>query len=325
LTTMNLQLNEEQRAFQAMARQVSAALTVEFDRQVLVDTGLMGLRLPEQVGGSGATAIEGVLFAEELGRALVPGHVLASALITPAALKLVGLKNEGVATELVSGRPVTVAVTDELSWPPKGSGLAWGWHPDSIVLVPQGTNLAPFEGVPTETIISADLGLEMARVPCGDSDLLPTVTGQWFLAEANVVLAGVLLGHMEAALDLAVAYAGEREQFGVTIGSFQAVKHLCADMYVDVESSRSIAYGGAAMLHESTDVVQAGRTAAMAKAWCGDAAIRVIESAIQIHGGLGFTWEIPLHHYLRAAHVARASFMPVTVALEFVAGTAPWS
>ena len=322
---MYLQLTPEQRAFQAMARQVSTALAVELDPQVLVDTGLIGLRLPENVGGSGATAIEGVLFAEELGRALIPGHVMASALVTPAALRLMADKGGSLAAEIAAGRPATVAVTDELTWPPRGSGLAWGWHSDSVVLVPDGGRLAPFDGVPSETFASADLGLTMARVTCGDPDPLLTDSDKWFLAETNVVLAGALLGHMEAALDLSVAYAAEREQFGVKIGSFQAVKHLCADMYVDVEASRSIAYGGAAMLHESADIAQAGRTAAMAKAWCADAAVRVVEGAIQIHGGLGFTWGIPLHRYLRAAHVARASFMRVDAALDLIAGDESWS
>jgi alkylation response protein AidB-like acyl-CoA dehydrogenase len=323
--TMHLQLTAEQRAFQAMARQVCAALAVDFDPQVLVETGLIGLRLPEHVGGSGATAIEGVLFAEELGRALVPGHVMASALVTPAALRLMDDEGEAVAAEIAAGRPATVAVTGELGWPPHSSGLAWGWHPDSIVLVPDGTRLTPSDGVLTEGFVSADLGLNLARVPCGDADPLPVESAQWFLAETNVVLAGALLGHMEAALDLSVAYAAEREQFGVKIGSFQAVKHLCADMYVDVEASRSIAYGAAAMLHESVDVAEAGRTAAIAKAWCADAAVRVVEGAIQIHGGLGFTWDIPLHRHLRAVHVARASFMSVDVALELIAEAESWN
>jgi alkylation response protein AidB-like acyl-CoA dehydrogenase len=322
---MYLQLTAEQRAFQAMARHVSAALVVDLDPRVLVETGLMGLRLPESVGGSGASAIEGVLFAEELGRALVPGHIMASALVTPAALRLMEEAGKDVAEQIVAGRPATVAVTSELSWPPHTSGLAWGWHPDSLVLVPDGSRLTPLDGAVSGDFVSADLGLHMARVSCGDPGLLPVEAAQWFLAETNIVLAGALLGQMEAALELSVAYASEREQFGVKIGSFQAVKHICADMYVDVEASRSVAYGGAAMLHESGDVAQAERIAAIAKAWCADAAVRVVESAIQIHGGMGFTWDIPLHRYLRAVHVARASFMPVDVALERIAQADSWN
>jgi alkylation response protein AidB-like acyl-CoA dehydrogenase len=324
---MYLQLTEEQRAFQAMARDVARALALaqQIDTQMLVDTGLMGLRLPEDVGGSGATPVEGVLFAEELGRALVPGSIMASTLLAPAALHLVDDLRKELATEMAAGRPTTVAVTGELDWPPRHSGFAWGWRPNSIVLVPDGTGLQPFDGPLYETVVSADLGLELARVPCGSPEAGLRERGGWFLAETNVVLAGALLGHMQAALDLAVTYAGQREQFGVKIGSFQAVKHLCADMYVDVEASRSIAYGSAAMLHEKVDIPQAKRTAAIAKAWCADAAVRVIESAIQVHGGLGFTWEIPLHRHLRAAHVARASFMPVNTALELIAGAQSWS
>jgi alkylation response protein AidB-like acyl-CoA dehydrogenase len=129
---------------------------------------------------------------------------------------------------------------------------------------------------------------------------------------------------MRATLELAVNYAREREQFGVKIGSFQAVKHLCADMLVDTESSHSIAYGAAALVAQSPDPVAAARSAACAKAWCGEAAIRVCEGAIQVHGGIGFTWESPLHLYLRAAHVLRASFMSPASALEEITRFDQW-
>ena len=117
----------------------------------------------------------------------------------------------------------------------------------------------------------------------------------------------------------------EREQFGAKIGSFQAIKHLCADMLVDAESSHSIAYGAAAIVAHASDVRSATRAAAVAKAWCGDAAIRVCEGAIQVHGGIGFTWEFPLHRYLRASHAARVSFMSPADALDLITRLDRWT
>jgi hypothetical protein len=142
--------------------------------------------------------------------------------------------------------------------------------------------------------------------------------GREFRAAVDVILAAVMLGHMRACLGAARGYALEREQFGVKIGSFQAIKHLLADMLVDTEGSHSMTYGAAALVATGTDRRVAQRAAAAAKAWCGDAAIRVCEAAIQVHGGIGFTWECDIHRYLRAAHVARASFTGVAGALDTI-------
>ena len=115
-----------------------------------------------------------------------------------------------------------------------------------------------------------------------------------------------LLGSASAALDLAVDYAKERVQFGRPIGSFQAVKHRCADMLVDVEGIRSTAYWAAWCL-EAGDADQS-IAASTAKTWAADASKRVMAGALQVHGGIGFTWEHDLHFWLKRAKAGDALF-----------------
>jgi acyl-CoA dehydrogenase len=115
-----------------------------------------------------------------------------------------------------------------------------------------------------------------------------------------------MLGGAARALAMSVEYAKEREQFGRPIGSFQAIKHRCADMLVDVEGMRSAAYYAAwAIGAEDADASVAASTA---KTWCSDASRRVHASALQVHGGIGFTWEHDLHILLKRAQLDQVSF-----------------
>jgi alkylation response protein AidB-like acyl-CoA dehydrogenase len=118
--------------------------------------------------------------------------------------------------------------------------------------------------------------------------------------------AAEMLGGAARAMDMAVEYAKDRVQFGRPIGSFQAVKHRCADMLVDVEGMRSSAYWAAWCIgagHEDASVA-----ASTAKIWCSDASKRVMASALQVHGGIGFTWEHDLHLFLKRAQLDQVSF-----------------
>lgn len=115
-----------------------------------------------------------------------------------------------------------------------------------------------------------------------------------------------MLGASKQVLDMTVAYAKERVQFGRPIGSFQAVKHRCADMLVDVEGMRSVAYYAAWCVgHDTQDSSEA---ASAAKTWCSEAAARVMSSGLQVHGGIGFTWEHDLHLYLKRSQLDQVSF-----------------
>jgi alkylation response protein AidB-like acyl-CoA dehydrogenase len=115
-----------------------------------------------------------------------------------------------------------------------------------------------------------------------------------------------MLGGAERALELAVDYAKERVQFGRPIGSFQAVKHRCADMLVDVEGMRSTSYWAAWCL--GADDPDRSIAASTAKTWGSDASKRVMAGALQVHGGIGFTWEHDLHLFLKRAQLDQVSF-----------------
>ncbi len=127
-----------------------------------------------------------------------------------------------------------------------------------------------------------------------------------FVDVGATLLSAELLGASARALELAVAYAKDREQFGRPIGSFQAIKHRCADMLVDVEGMRSAVYYAAwCVAAGDRDATLAASTA---KTWCSDASRRVMTSALQVHGGIGFTWECDVHLYLKRAQLDQRSF-----------------
>ena len=142
-------------------------------------------------------------------------------------------------------------------------------------------------------------------VPLGDAAIAARVRRR-VLDHACASLALELVGVGQRALDMSVAYANERTQFGRPIGSFQAIKHKCVDIMVAVETARSLAYYAAWAVGEDAD--DAGSAAAMAKAYCGEMAKTVTSEAIQVHGGVGFTWEHDLHLYYRRALAADAAF-----------------
>jgi alkylation response protein AidB-like acyl-CoA dehydrogenase len=126
------------------------------------------------------------------------------------------------------------------------------------------------------------------------------------LDRGAAALSAELLGGAARVLELASEYAKERVQFGKPIGSFQAVKHRCADMLVDVEGMRSVAYYAAwAVSASHPDVSIAASTA---KTWCSDAAKRVMASGLQVHGGIGFTWEHDLHLFLKRSQLDQLAF-----------------
>ncbi|MER6957198.1 acyl-CoA dehydrogenase family protein [Streptomyces sp. NPDC000618] len=125
------------------------------------------------------------------------------------------------------------------------------------------------------------------------------------LATASVLLAAEQVGGAAAALDAAVAYARIREQYGRPIGSFQGVKHKCADMLMEIESARSAAYGGLWAL-DADDETETAIAAAIAQAFCSEAFTKVAGDNIQVHGGIGFTWEHPAHLYLKRAKSSEA-------------------
>ena len=144
-------------------------------------------------------------------------------------------------------------------------------------------------------------------MPTGEGTRIGDAADAAFLGALGAVGSSAeLLGGAERALEMATEYAKDRVQFGQPIGSFQAVKHRCADMLVDVEGMRSVTWYGS----WSVATVDPGwaMAASTAKVWCADASKRVMGSALQVHGGIGFTWEHDLHLFIKRAQFSQLDY-----------------
>ena len=212
--------------------------------------GWLGIVVPEDHGGSGGTLLDGCLIAEQLARHLAPVPFAGDALVAATAMALLGQPGQRpvALSDLAEGSRVFSLVLDErLCWPPGvGERRAYEWVPGAWLLVPEGPELVATRQLNADPLPCEDLLRSVARVPAGTTGSAPAPdSAQRLLATAHVALAACLVGAMAGAMATALAHVASREQFGRTIGSFQAVQHLCADMLVDVESSRTATYGAA--------------------------------------------------------------------------------
>jgi len=308
-------------------------------QQAGAQLGLPGIAIPEAYGGAGFTFAEQAIVLEELGAALYGGPYLASAVL--AATALLAASDEAARRELLpgiaSGQTVaTLAFTeDDGSWDPEAIRLAatrGEGSPDSPWML-DGHKSFVLDGHTADLILvvaAAGPGLSLFAVDPGaaglDRRVLPTLDQTRKLARlefdavpgrligapgeaggvlgrtldvAAIALAAEQLGGAQRALDMAVGYAMTRHQFGRPIGSFQAIKHRCADLLLEVESLRSaVAYAAAAVAEDSAEVPV---VAALAKAYASDVYFHVAAENIQIHGGIGFTWEHDAHLYFKRA------------------------
>ncbi|MBX6391183.1 MAG: acyl-CoA dehydrogenase family protein, partial [Frankia sp.] len=294
-----------------------------------------GLVVPEEHGGAGAGAVELAIVLEEFGRRLVPAPFLATALATLAlatgdpavtAAPLAGIaEGRTVATVALAeedGRwdshgvrcTGTEAATADGGWRLSGtkSFVPDGMEADLLVVAARtdaGVGLFAVEsgaaGVSRSPLEVFDLTRRLAWVRLDGVDAAPlTVPGDEsafdrFLDAARVAVAVEQVGGADAALTMAVEYAKERVQFGRAIGSFQAIKHMCADTFVDVESARSAAYYGAWALAQGSP--ETAMVAPLAKAFCSDTFFAAARMNMQVHGGIAFTYEHPAHLYYRRA------------------------
>jgi alkylation response protein AidB-like acyl-CoA dehydrogenase len=309
-------------------------------QQAGAQLGLQGIAIPEQYGGAGFTFAEQAIVLEELGAALYGGPYLASAVLAATAL-LSGSDEAAqceLLPGIASGQTVaTLAFTeDDGSWEPEAIRLAARTGPgaggeDNWVL--DGHKNFVLDGHTADLILvvaAAGSGLSLFAVDPGaaglDRRVLPTLDQTRKLARlefdsvagrligapgeaagvlartldvAAIALAAEQLGGAQRALDMAVGYAKIRHQFGRPIGSFQAIKHRCADLLLEVESLRSaVGYAAAAVAENSAEVPV---LAALAKAYASDVYFHVAAENIQIHGGIGFTWEHDAHLYFKRA------------------------
>ena len=280
----------------------------------LGETGVFALTLPEPAGTGLGLADATVVF-EELGRALVPGPLVGTFLA--ASMDLVPGAAEGGAM---------VGLCFESNAPP--------WlvehltSLDAALFLPagaiggEGSLITTIRDAPTASRVATPLDpltplWQLSQLPAGRP--LENPEGRLF-RDGGILTAALQVGHAADTLDLAVAYAKERHQFGKPIGSFQAVKHLCADMLVRAEVARAAVHA-AACLSDDPDVLGAEadaagvtpfaclqRAVAGAKLLADEAAIANARTAIQVHGGMGYTWEVPLHLHLKRSHVLATTF-----------------
>ena len=265
----------------------------------LAEAGVFSLR----ADGMGAT--DAVLVFEELGRALVPGPLvwshLAAGLVEGAAT------GERVVGGVEVGEPLLVEHLDALD-------ALLVLDADGVRLVDRGA----VDGVPVPRPLDPLTPLHLVdSLPAGEVVGGPDVAAQWRLEGAALVAAS-LLGIADAVTDMAVAYAKQREQFGRPIGSFQAVKHLLADMLTRTEVARAAVYAAGVTL-EDPGVGDPARAVAAAKLIAGEAAFVNGKACIQVHGGMGFTWEVDAHLYLKRARVLDTVFGPADVQAERMA------
>jgi alkylation response protein AidB-like acyl-CoA dehydrogenase len=278
-------------------RAIEAAGHLDRDRwRELGETGVFSITLPEADGGLELGVSEAALVFEELGRALVPGPLVATFLAAPWI--------DGAATgEAIVGRFEPGTPVSVLEHPADLDAL--------FTLAGDGVrrlDLAAIATRPVERPVDAltPLAVVDGDVPAGD--LLADAAAAERAGLVGTVLTSALqLGLALRATELATGYAKEREQFGRVIGSFQAVKHLCADMLVRAEVARAAVYAAAVALdgRSDDDPVRAARAA---KILAGDAAIANGKSGIQVHGGIGFTWEVDAQRFWKRATVLDTHF-----------------
>jgi alkylation response protein AidB-like acyl-CoA dehydrogenase len=269
--------------------------------QQLGQAGVFNLCLAEAAGGIGLGLAEAALVFEELGRALVPGPLVASHL----------------AAGLIDGADVGTAVVGLIEGPRAGAGLPVPLFVEHLadldvllVLSDEGVgSLDPRSLGATPLTRPMDPLTPVWTVPS-----LPEATpvagpdvAAWWRRDGAVLTAALQVGAAAWTTDLAVEYAKQRHQFGRPIGGFQAVKHLCADMAVRAEVARCAVHA-AAVTVDQPDVGDALVAAAGAKLLADEAAITNGRSCIQVHGGMGFTWEVPVHLAYKRARVLATQF-----------------
>lgn len=298
-------------------------------RQMAEQIGLQGLLVPESLGGQGTTLVEACVVLEEMGRAATPSPYLSSSVVAATALtslsaastdKLLQSIAEGVAVATLAfqdekaglGRSSVHAVpTDGDAWALSGSvDLVLDAQQADVLLVaattPDGLGLFeianPSAGLTIETLGTLDLTRPAASVHLDGA--LATRHGDDFTeAQSRAVLvaraavAAEMAGALQKLLELAVDYAKIREQFGRPIGTFQAVKHLCSDIYVTAESAVAVTRKAVRSVVDGEE--DAALQVAVAQAYLSDEGPTAAEKALQVHGGIGFTWEHPVHLYLR--------------------------
>jgi alkylation response protein AidB-like acyl-CoA dehydrogenase len=266
----------------------------------MVGQGWLGIELREADGGVGLGSIEAALLCEEVGRHAAPAPFVSTVLAIDA---LARAGERAWVERLVAGDAIAC-----VAWNP-AHPVPYAPSADiAVVLTDDGVFVQELAVRPRREP-AMDLTRELGWLPfdaAAARRIGDAAERDRLLDRGATFTSADLLGASDHALDLAVQYAKDRVQFGRPIGSFQAVKHRCADMLVDVEGMRSTVYWAAWCL--AADDPERGVAASTAKTWCADASKRVMASALQVHGGIGFTWEHDLHFFMKRAQLDQLTF-----------------
>ena len=312
---MDFDLSDDQLALQQGARELldaSASSTrlrahTETDAgydaalwSAMADQGWLGIEIAASRGGVGLGAVEVAVLCEELGR-----HAAAAPFVsTVLAIDAFGAAGEDDWVDrLVSGTSLACVAWDATAPVPYAPSADV-----AVVIADDGVYAMEMPDRPRRQP-AMDLTREVGWLAFDSASArkLGGVEARTRLLDRGATFcAADMLGSASRALDFAVEYAKDRVQFGRPIGSFQAVKHRCADMLVDVEGMRSTVYWAAWCIGAADP--EASIAASTAKTWCSDASKRVMSSALQVHGGIGFTWEHDLHFFMKRAQLDQLSF-----------------
>ncbi|RZT25664.1 alkylation response protein AidB-like acyl-CoA dehydrogenase [Mycobacterium sp. BK558] len=311
---MTTSFAEHHDELRAVAGQLLAGDAVP-DWPALIDAGWTGLEVPEHLGGAGATFAETAIVCEQIGRAaaatdFLGGAVLAAGVLT--ALPPTDIRDHLLGTVATGPGRFAVAIGDFRLDDGAVSGRA-EFVPDAVgaerILIPVTGGIA--------VVGSADVAVT-AQPVVDDTRRLATVTAD--AASPHAVLSGSpgplqdraavavacdSVGIAQQMLSRTVDFVKVRHQFGRPVGSFQAVKHACADMLVGIEVSRQLVGDAVAAIADGAD---AGVAAAMAKSHACSTAVDAAGTAMQLHGGIGYTWEAGIHTYLKRAALNRSLF-----------------
>jgi alkylation response protein AidB-like acyl-CoA dehydrogenase len=277
----------------------------------MVEQGWLGVELSEDDGGLGLGAVEVAVLVEELGRHAAPAPFV------PAVLALGAFAEAGErewVERLLGGDAIACVAWDAAAPVPYAPSADV-----ALVLADDGVYAMEIaDRPPREPAMDLTRELGWLSFEPSRARRIGGIDARVRLFDRGATFTSAdLLGSATRALDLAVEYAKDRVQFGRPIGSFQAVKHRCADMLVDVEGMRSTVYWAAWCIGANDP--DASVSASTAKVWCSDASKRVMASALQVHGGIGFTWEHDLHFFLKRAQLDQLAFGGATVHRERLA------
>jgi alkylation response protein AidB-like acyl-CoA dehydrogenase len=325
----------------------------------MAELGWLGLVIPEDYGGAGLNYVDLVLVMEEMGRVVLPAPFIWTVMVAEAIKRAGSdAQKQTLLPRIASGELIATPAYLEPSaiWSSNGIGLTARADGGGFVL--DGTKLFVNDGhiadcllVAARTGGSGDSGITLFAVDpkrsgitvtplttmdqtrklaqvqfdgvrAEQSDVVGEVGNGWktlseVIDRGKVMLAGEMMGGAQKVLETTVEYAKVRVQFGRPIGSFQAVQHKCANMMIDVEGAKSAAYYAAWAV--SNEVPEAALAAALAKAAASDAFRRVSADGIQVHGGIGFTWDHDMHLYFKRAKSSEFTFGDATWNRELVA------